>query len=155
MPSWFDFIMIIFTASYIFILFCFLDSQLVSWEEGGYTNSDKPMPRGEVVVGGFSVTLGYFRNEAKTNEVYKVRFPFFAISFLILFHPHYLHDDPVIYLCHRRMRGGFDGFIPGTLDSFILMDVLKSLIERRTSSNCNMESMFLLERYASLVFIWC
>ncbi|KAL5972439.1 Long chain acyl-CoA synthetase 8 [Asimina triloba] len=46
--------------------------KLVSWEEGGYTISDKPMPRGEVVVGGFSVTSGYFKNEAKTNEVYRV-----------------------------------------------------------------------------------
>ncbi|KAK3129311.1 hypothetical protein QOZ80_6BG0477170 [Eleusine coracana subsp. coracana] len=46
--------------------------KLVSWEEGGYTISDSPMPRGEVVVGGHSITKGYFNNEAKTNEVYKV-----------------------------------------------------------------------------------
>lgn len=46
--------------------------KLVSWEEGGYTVSDKPMPRGEIVVGGCSVTAGYFNNEAKTDEVYKV-----------------------------------------------------------------------------------
>ncbi|OIW01939.1 hypothetical protein TanjilG_25095 [Lupinus angustifolius] len=46
--------------------------KLVSWEEGGYRTSDKPLPRGEVVVGGFSVTAGYFKNEEKTNEVYKV-----------------------------------------------------------------------------------
>ncbi|KAK4429221.1 Long chain acyl-CoA synthetase 8 [Sesamum alatum] len=46
--------------------------KLVSWEEGGYTTSDKPMPRGEVVVGGASVTAGYFSNDAKTAEVYKV-----------------------------------------------------------------------------------
>ncbi|GFZ05368.1 AMP-dependent synthetase and ligase family protein [Actinidia rufa] len=46
--------------------------KLVSWEDGGYTTSDKPMPRGEVVVGGFSVTAGYFNNDAKTNEVYKI-----------------------------------------------------------------------------------
>ncbi|GAB2285169.1 Long chain acyl-CoA synthetase 8 [Dionaea muscipula] len=46
--------------------------KLVSWEEGGYTISDKPMPRGEVVIGGFCVTLGYFDNEEKTKEVYKV-----------------------------------------------------------------------------------
>ena len=49
------------------------------------------------------------------------------------------------------MKGEFDGFILGTLDSFIQMDALKSLIERRTSSNCNMESMFLLERYETVV----
>lgn len=46
--------------------------QLVPWEEGGYLISDKPMPRGEVVVGGGCVTAGYFNNDAKTNEVYKV-----------------------------------------------------------------------------------
>lgn len=51
----------------------FYTFQLVSWEEGGYTISDEPMPRGEVVVGGFSVTAGYFNNEAKTTEVYQVR----------------------------------------------------------------------------------
>ncbi|KAK2986447.1 hypothetical protein RJ640_011885 [Escallonia rubra] len=49
---------------------CFI--KLVSWEEGGYTTSDKPLPRGEVVIGGASVTAGYFNNDAKTNEVYKV-----------------------------------------------------------------------------------
>lgn len=46
--------------------------QLVTWEEGGYRIVDKPMPRGEVVVGGCSITAGYFNNEDKTNEVYKV-----------------------------------------------------------------------------------
>lgn len=46
--------------------------KLVSWEEGGYKTSDKPMPRGEIVVGGQSVTVGYFKNEDKTKEVYKV-----------------------------------------------------------------------------------
>ncbi|KAK6919198.1 AMP-dependent synthetase/ligase [Dillenia turbinata] len=46
--------------------------KLVSWEEGGYTTSDKPMPRGEIVIGGLSVTAGYFNNEEKTTEVYKV-----------------------------------------------------------------------------------
>ncbi|XP_028753056.1 long chain acyl-CoA synthetase 8 isoform X2 [Neltuma alba] len=46
--------------------------KLVSWEEGGYMTSDKPMPRGEIVVGGFSVTAGYFKNPEKTNEVFKV-----------------------------------------------------------------------------------
>lgn len=46
--------------------------KLINWEEGGYTIMDSPMPRGEIIVGGPSVTLGYFKNQAKTDEVYKV-----------------------------------------------------------------------------------
>ncbi|KAK6939871.1 AMP-dependent synthetase/ligase, partial [Dillenia turbinata] len=45
--------------------------KLVDWPEGGYLISDSLMPRGEIVIGGPNVTLGYFKNEAKTNEVYK------------------------------------------------------------------------------------
>lgn len=46
--------------------------QLIDWPEGAYLISDKPMPRGEIVIGGPNVTLGYFKDEDKTNEVYKV-----------------------------------------------------------------------------------
>eukprot|EP00250_Pteridium_aquilinum_P013361 c21293_g1_i1 orf=391-2490(+) len=46
--------------------------KLINWDEGGYTITDSPMPRGEIVIGGPSVTLGYFKNQAKTDEVYKV-----------------------------------------------------------------------------------
>ncbi|XVF39334.1 hypothetical protein PTKIN_Ptkin01aG0026200 [Pterospermum kingtungense] len=46
--------------------------KLVDWSEGGYLTTDSPMPRGEIVVGGPNVTLGYFNNEEKTKEIYKV-----------------------------------------------------------------------------------
>ncbi|KAL3592429.1 hypothetical protein D5086_011069 [Populus alba] len=46
--------------------------KLIDWPEGGYLISNSPMPRGEIVIGGPNVTLGYFKNEAKTKEEYKV-----------------------------------------------------------------------------------
>ncbi|CAK8570332.1 unnamed protein product [Lathyrus sativus] len=46
--------------------------KLIDWPEGGYLINDSPMPRGEIVIGGPNVTLGYFKNEEKTKESYKV-----------------------------------------------------------------------------------
>ncbi|XP_052189006.1 long chain acyl-CoA synthetase 9, chloroplastic [Diospyros lotus] len=46
--------------------------KLIDWPQAGYLTSDSPMPRGEIVIGGPNVTLGYFKNELKTKEVYKV-----------------------------------------------------------------------------------
>ncbi|KAK1371088.1 long chain acyl-CoA synthetase 9, chloroplastic [Heracleum sosnowskyi] len=46
--------------------------KLIDWAEGGYSANDSPMPRGEIVVGGPHVSVGYFKNEEKTKEVYKV-----------------------------------------------------------------------------------
>jgi len=46
--------------------------KLVSWEEGGYTVYDKPNPRGEIVIGGNNVSMGYFKQPEKTAEVFVV-----------------------------------------------------------------------------------
>ncbi|PIA26449.1 hypothetical protein AQUCO_09300032v1 [Aquilegia coerulea] len=61
--------------------------KLISWDEGGYLITDKPMPRGEVLIGGFSVTLGYFKNEEKTNEVDEKGMRWFYTGDIGQFHP--------------------------------------------------------------------
>ena len=38
---------------------------------GGYTTSDKPYPRGEVLMGGGNIALGYYKNEEKTREEFE------------------------------------------------------------------------------------
>jgi len=45
--------------------------KLVDWAEGGYRVTDKPNPRGEIVIGGESITAGYFKNDKLTQESYK------------------------------------------------------------------------------------
>lgn len=42
--------------------------KLRDWKEGGYTSMDKPNPRGEIIIGGPNVSMGYFRNDEKTAE---------------------------------------------------------------------------------------
>ncbi|KAG9510695.1 Long-chain-fatty-acid--CoA ligase 4, partial [Fragariocoptes setiger] len=44
--------------------------RLVDWEEGNYRVTDKPLPRGEVVIGGDCITAGYFKDPEQTAENY-------------------------------------------------------------------------------------
>jgi len=44
--------------------------RLIDWEEGNYRVTDKPNPRGEIVIGSHSISKGYFKNPEKTAEEY-------------------------------------------------------------------------------------
>lgn len=44
------------------------DIKLTDWEEGNYRVTDKPFPRGEIVVGGDNVSPGYYKLPDKTKE---------------------------------------------------------------------------------------
>lgn len=44
------------------------DIKLVNWEEGNYRVTDRPYPRGEIVVGGDSISAGYYKLPDKTRE---------------------------------------------------------------------------------------
>ncbi|KAK4810198.1 hypothetical protein QYF61_010971 [Mycteria americana] len=46
--------------------------KLRDWQEGGYTNKDKPNPRGEIIIGGPNVSMGYFKNKDKTTEEFSI-----------------------------------------------------------------------------------
>ncbi|XP_077524274.1 long-chain-fatty-acid--CoA ligase 4-like [Amblyomma americanum] len=45
--------------------------RLVDWPEGDYRTSDKPNPRGEIVIGGTCVSRGYFKNDELTRESFR------------------------------------------------------------------------------------
>ncbi|KAI1296493.1 Long chain acyl-CoA synthetase 8 [Halotydeus destructor] len=46
--------------------------RLTDWREGGYFATDKPHPRGEIVVGGPHIADGYFKQEELTKESFFV-----------------------------------------------------------------------------------
>ncbi|XP_023689929.2 long-chain-fatty-acid--CoA ligase 4-like isoform X1 [Paramormyrops kingsleyae] len=44
--------------------------KLRDWVEGGYTAQDKPHPRGEVVIGGPNVAMGYYKSEHLNEDFF-------------------------------------------------------------------------------------
>lgn len=46
--------------------------KLIDWDEGGYRTSDKPNPRGEVVVAGDCITKGYFKRPEETAKAFYI-----------------------------------------------------------------------------------
>ncbi|KAE8295572.1 Long-chain-fatty-acid--CoA ligase 3 [Larimichthys crocea] len=44
--------------------------KLKDWVEGGYRSTDKPHPRGEILVGGPNITMGYYKNNAKNQDFF-------------------------------------------------------------------------------------
>ncbi|KAF2880048.1 hypothetical protein ILUMI_26117 [Ignelater luminosus] len=44
------------------------DIRLVNWEEGHYRITDKPYPRGEIVIGGDNISVGYYKLPDKSKE---------------------------------------------------------------------------------------
>uniref|UniRef100_A0A665ULG5 long-chain-fatty-acid--CoA ligase n=1 Tax=Echeneis naucrates TaxID=173247 RepID=A0A665ULG5_ECHNA len=43
---------------------------LRDWAEGGYTSKDEPNPRGEILIGGPNVTMGYYWNESNNQDFF-------------------------------------------------------------------------------------
>nr|UTI67604.1 long chain acyl-CoA synthetase [Kerria lacca] len=44
------------------------DVRLTDWDEGNYKVTDKPYPRGEILIGGNNVSIGYYKLNEKTKE---------------------------------------------------------------------------------------
>ena len=45
--------------------------KLRDWEEGGYRATDKPYPRGELIVGGDFIAKGYYKLDKQTAEEFE------------------------------------------------------------------------------------
>ncbi|XP_048837646.1 long-chain-fatty-acid--CoA ligase 3a isoform X1 [Brienomyrus brachyistius] len=41
---------------------------LKDWDEAGYHSTNKPNPRGEILIGGPNVTMGYYKSDSKNQE---------------------------------------------------------------------------------------
>ncbi|XP_075959208.1 long-chain-fatty-acid--CoA ligase 4 [Anarhichas minor] len=44
--------------------------RLRDWAEGGYTSRDEPNPRGEILIGGPNVTMGYYKQEGHDQDFF-------------------------------------------------------------------------------------
>ncbi|KAL0973373.1 hypothetical protein UPYG_G00202590 [Umbra pygmaea] len=44
--------------------------KLKDWVEGGYRSTDTPNPRGEILIGGPNVTMGYYKNKANNQDFF-------------------------------------------------------------------------------------
>ncbi|XP_078068048.1 long-chain-fatty-acid--CoA ligase 4 isoform X2 [Mustelus asterias] len=45
--------------------------KLRDWEEGGYTTRDQPHPRGEILIGGPNVAMGYFKTNKSSHDFFE------------------------------------------------------------------------------------
>ena len=45
---------------------------LKDWLEGGYSTKDVPNSRGELVIGGDTIALGYYQNDEETKESFEI-----------------------------------------------------------------------------------
>lgn len=42
--------------------------RLINWDEGGYKVTDRPYPRGEILIGGEPIAIGYYKRPEQNDE---------------------------------------------------------------------------------------